>query len=187
MKRIRATVSDLRRRESGAALIEFALSATLLFTLMFGIVEFGLAFRDRLTITNATQGAARVGSALGNDLNSDLEVLKALEQSLATLPNSGLGIVRYVDIYHSDANGKPLQTCNAGGSAKCNRYLYHPGYTPTCDWQPCPDADAGYTGWGWSPDDRGRRTAGPGRHGRTGHVRPRLGDRWDRPTPQRKV
>jgi Flp pilus assembly protein TadG len=50
--------------ESGAALIEFASGATLLLALLVGIVEFGLAFRDRLTITDSTQSAARVGSAL---------------------------------------------------------------------------------------------------------------------------
>jgi hypothetical protein len=143
-----------RDDESGAALIEFAIGATLLLTLLFGIVEFGLAFRDRLTITNSTQSAARVGSALGNDDQADFEILKSLEQSLGTLPNSGIGIVRYVDVYHADVNGQPLNTCNGGGSNKCNRYLYHPGFTPTCDWNPCPDADDGYTGWGWAPSAR---------------------------------
>jgi hypothetical protein len=138
--------------ERGASLIEFTIAATLLFTLIFGIVEFGLAFRDRLTVSNATQGAVRVGSALGSSAESDFQVLKSLEQSLSTLPNSGLGIVRFVDIYRADAAGNPASNCPG---AECNRYRYAPGGAPACDWVPCPDPSRGAAyGGGWRPDDR---------------------------------
>ena len=55
------TMRDGRSDERGSSMIEFAVVATLLFMLVFGIVEFGLAFRDRLTVGNASQSAARVG------------------------------------------------------------------------------------------------------------------------------
>jgi hypothetical protein len=139
--------------DRGAALLEFTIVAGLLLAIIFGIVEFGLAFRDRLTISNATQSAARVGSALGFSDNSDLELLLSLEQSLATLPNSGIGVVRYVDVFLADANGNPAVSCGAGGSSACNRYFWSPG-NGTCDWKPCPDPDAGYAAWGWAPADR---------------------------------
>lgn len=147
-------VRRIRSREDGAALVEFTFIAVLLFTLLFGIVEFGLAFRDRLTISSATQGAARVGSALGDDDRTDFEILKSLEQSLSTLPNSGIGVVRYVDIYEADANGDPKTTCPGGN---CNRYNYDPGNVP-CGWTPCPSVDAsgtfnGTLGGGWALDE----------------------------------
>jgi hypothetical protein len=140
-------------REQGAALVEFTLVAFLLLTLVFGIVEFGLAFRDRLTIGNASQGAARVGTAMGRDLTADLAVLQALEQTLSTLPGSGVGIVAYVDVFEANNLGLPTGGCPTG---QCNRYFYAyiDGPGPLCDWAPCPDPDAGYSGWNWSPADR---------------------------------
>ena len=142
-------VQNLRSDEQGAALVEFTFIAVLLFTLLFGIVEFGLAFRDRLTVANATQTAARVGSALGDDIRADWEVLQSLKQSLQTLPNSGIGVVRYVDIYEADSDGDPKTTCPGGD---CNRYLYDASLA--CGWNPCPDPDNFVSlGGGWAADD----------------------------------
>ena len=109
---------------------------TLLFTLLFGIIEFGFVFRDRLTIANATQSAARVGASMGSAPEADITVLRSLEQSLSTLPNSGVGIVRYVDIYKARADGTPQGPCPG---PSCSRYVYFPGFTATCDWSPCPE------------------------------------------------
>ena len=139
--------------DRGAAMVEFALVAMLLLTLVFGIVEFGLAFRNRLTISNATQSAARVGSALGFDDTSDLQVLLSLEQSLSNLPNQGRDVIRHVDIYLANPKGDPVVPCGATGSAACNRYFWKPGGS-SCDWQPCPDPDDGYAGWTWAPSSR---------------------------------
>ncbi len=139
--------------ERGAALVEFTIVAFLLLTLVFGIVEFGLAFRDRLTIGNATQSAARVGTAVGRDLTADLAILQSLEQTLSTLPGSGVDTVAYVDVYKANNVGQPVGGCPTG---ECNRYFYSyiDGPGPQCDWSPCPDPDDGYSGWNWSPADR---------------------------------
>jgi len=126
----------LRDDDRGSSLVEFAMVATLLFTLMFGIIEFGFVFRDRLTIANATQSAARVGAAMGSDPQADISILRSLEQSLGTLPNSGIGIVRYVDVFKAKADGTPDGGCPG---ANCTRYIYFPGFTATCDWSPCPE------------------------------------------------
>ena len=138
--------------DRGAALVEFTLISVLIFMILFGIIEFGLAVRDRLTIANATQTSARVVSALGSDESSDFETLKSLEQSLATLPNSGIGIVRHVDIYLANGSGEPSGSCGPSG-ALCNRYSWDPNPVG-CDWNPCPDPDAGYSGWTWDPASR---------------------------------
>lgn len=125
-----------RNEEDGASLLEFTIIATLLLTLLFGIIEFGFAFRDRLTIANATQSAARVGASMGSDPLADISILRSLEQSLGTLPNSGVGIVRYVDIFEAQADGTPASNCPG---PSCTRYTYVPNFTPTCDWSPCPE------------------------------------------------
>jgi TadE-like protein len=148
---LRSNGDSLRVSERGTALIEFTLVASLLFTLLFGIIEFGLAFRDRLTISNASQGAARVGSSLGDNDDADYEMLRSLEQSLGTLANSGVDIVRYVDVFAANSAGNPISGCPG---SKCNRYLYSPGFKPGCDWNPCPNPAIGYSGWSWAPSAR---------------------------------
>ena len=130
-----------RDGERGASLVEFAMVTVLLFTLLFGIIEFGFVFRDRLTIANAAQSAARVGASMGSAPEADMAILDSLATSLDTLPNSGLGIVRYVDIFEARADGTPASACPG---AKCSRYVYFP--TATCDWSPCP-ADPAVVTW----------------------------------------
>lgn len=167
MPTMRSQLNTLRTHDSaeeGTAIVEFAMVAVLLLMIVFGIVEFGLAFRDRLTMSNSTQSASRIAAALGNDSSADYETLLALAQSLETLPNSGIGIVNLVDIYKADSDGEPSSNCP--GSA-CNQYEYQPGHTPTCDWNPCPDPD-NFEAWGgsWVPgapiSSGGRDDALPG-------------------------
>ena len=57
LRRSRARWSD----ESGAELIEFALSLPILLLLGLGIMDFGLLFRRYEVITNAAREGARVG------------------------------------------------------------------------------------------------------------------------------
>jgi Flp pilus assembly pilin Flp len=47
------------RREDGAAAVEFALLLPLLVLLLFGFIQFGLAFNTRIQATNAAREAAR--------------------------------------------------------------------------------------------------------------------------------
>ncbi len=49
------------RCQRGAAAVEFAIIAPLLFTIVFGIVEFSLLFYDKAVITNASREGARFG------------------------------------------------------------------------------------------------------------------------------
>ncbi len=48
-----------RRDQEGAAAVEFALLLPLLVLLLFGMIEFGLAFNSRIQATNAAREAAR--------------------------------------------------------------------------------------------------------------------------------
>ena len=48
-----------RERETGAAAVEFALVAPVMIALMFGIVEFGVAFNYKTTVNNYAAVTAR--------------------------------------------------------------------------------------------------------------------------------
>lgn len=133
------SIKRSKRSESGAALVEMAIVLPLLLVLVMGILEFGLAFRDRLTIANGTQSAGRVAAALGNQEDADIAILQAVEQSLGLLPNSGGGVLKHVQIWKSDGNGNPATPCAVAGAGgtNCNWYVYAPA--DSCKWQPCPD------------------------------------------------
>lgn len=134
----------LRESESGAALVEMAIVSIILFTMIFGIVEYGLAFSKRLTVANATETAARVGSGVvGSTVNADIAILEALEGAI----NSGVAedIIHEVWIYEADADGEWT-----GNTDTRNRYLFDLT-NPDCHWSPCPDpAEMGAAG-PWDP------------------------------------
>jgi Flp pilus assembly pilin Flp len=48
--------------EKGASAVEFALVAPLLFLLIFGIIQFGIAFGSQLAITHAAREGARLAA-----------------------------------------------------------------------------------------------------------------------------
>ena len=49
------------KNQKGAAVVEFALIAVLLFWLLFGIIEFSICLYDKQMITNASREGARYG------------------------------------------------------------------------------------------------------------------------------
>src|SRR5688572_18458242 len=65
------------RGQGGAVLVEAALVLPVILTLMLGIMEFGLIFKDTLTIANGTRAGARIGSSDGQSTLADYDILKA--------------------------------------------------------------------------------------------------------------
>jgi Flp pilus assembly pilin Flp len=59
------------RRQDGAAAVEFALLLPLLVLLLFGFIQFGLAFNARIQATNAAREGARL-AVVGIDDWSDV-------------------------------------------------------------------------------------------------------------------
>ncbi len=55
------TMPGSLRRQRGSETVEFAISATVLFLLLFGIIEFSVALFDKATLTNASREGARTG------------------------------------------------------------------------------------------------------------------------------
>jgi Flp pilus assembly protein TadG len=55
-----------RRGERGQALVEFALIAPLLAIILLGCFQFGFAFTDYITVTDAARAGARIASVDGS-------------------------------------------------------------------------------------------------------------------------
>ena len=65
VSRYRSSPRRRCRGDDGAVVIEAAIAGLLFFTVLMGVVEFGMAFFDYLTTTNMTRVGARTGSTLG--------------------------------------------------------------------------------------------------------------------------
>lgn len=115
------------RGDGGLAIVEFAIVAPLLALFVAGIIEFGMAWRDNLTVSSATRSAARVASNLGDNELADLEALLTLKAALGPLDGSQLvGVLIYDG---SATDGAPSPACfDAGGNPQasaagnCNYY-----------------------------------------------------------------
>ena len=91
--------------DRGATLVEFAMVMPLILLLVIGILEYGLLFRDWLTVSNAAREGVRVGAALGDDVNADCEIIMAVVDGLLT---SSIDNLQDVRIYEADSNGNPI-------------------------------------------------------------------------------
>ena len=69
------------RESRGAALVEAAFITPVFAVLIFGIIEFGLAFRDYLTVANASRDGARAASAFGDDQYADWNTIQVTLQA----------------------------------------------------------------------------------------------------------
>jgi Flp pilus assembly protein TadG len=91
------------RREEGAAAVEFALVAGLLFMLIFGMIEYGFAFFQMQDLRAATREGARVAAVDGNTTQIRTRVVQA---SAGSLPPG------YSNITVAPSNG-----CATGGDS----------------------------------------------------------------------
>jgi Flp pilus assembly protein TadG len=71
-----ATISSLRK-EHGQALVEFALVAPVLLLLLFGIVQFGIAFNNSISLTDAVRAGARAAVVAGPGLDAQVAAAKS--------------------------------------------------------------------------------------------------------------
>ena len=138
------------RGERGATLVESALITPILLLFVFGIFEFGFAFRDYLAVSNIVRDGAREASVAGNASDADYRILRAVERASAALPDNAIdGIIVFEA---TDAESTPHADCLAGtsrgptGTERCNVYrasdLALPDTEFLCDaTPPIPDPD----------------------------------------------
>ncbi len=122
-------IKNVRSRpngERGVAVVEVAIILPLLAMLVSGIIEFGMAWRDSLTVSSGTRSAARVVSNLGTNRLSDYEALLTLDAALGGLSTSYVVGVLIYDGSAADGAVPPACTDASNNpqsvSGKCNYY-----------------------------------------------------------------
>lgn len=68
-----------RRSEEGAAAVEFALIASLLFLMVFGIIEFGRIFSEIEVLNSAAREGARAAAVRGTSEDVEAAVVAAAD------------------------------------------------------------------------------------------------------------
>lgn len=115
-------------RQRGAALVEFVLIAPLLVLIVAAIFEFGLAFRDSMTLSNALRSGARVGSNAGRERQADYTILKSIEAAMTEFPTARVEriIVYKAATTNSAVPAACLAVSGSGGvntsTVSCNVY-----------------------------------------------------------------
>ena len=104
--------------QGGQGLVEFTALVPVFMLLLFGMLEFGFAFDQNLTLEYATREGARVGSALANDggvlcvpatTTVDAQIVAAVQRVLLS-PGSRVTTENNMQvlIWKADANGAPI-------------------------------------------------------------------------------
>jgi TadE-like protein len=112
-------------RQRGAAMVEFVLIAPVLVLITAAIFEFGLAFRDSMTLSNALRSGARVGSNAGRERQADYTILKSVEAAMTEFPTAQ--VERVIVYKAATTNSEPPANCLAitgsgGITGSCNVY-----------------------------------------------------------------
>src|SRR5215212_9416511 len=103
-----------RAREAGATMVEAAFITPVFFLLVFGVIEVGGAYRDKLTVSNAVTAGARTGSAAADDSYSDYSILQSIKNAVS----AGQGTIDRIVVFKaSGPDGVPSDLCK-GGSAQ---------------------------------------------------------------------
>lgn len=114
--------------ERGSVLVELTMVLPLLLTLVLGMMEMGMAWRDQQTITQASRQGARVGSSLGQDASADQQAVAA---AMAVLDDEQRANIKWIMIYEpANGDGDPTPACqnvidgdpagNGGIPGQCN-------------------------------------------------------------------
>src|SRR4051794_26546389 len=124
-RRMEGLIARLRRRrrnERGVALVEAAFVFPIMALLVFGSLEFGLLFKDYLTVANMSRAGARIGAADGSTQYTDYDVLQAVKASGNTLNTAN---IKAIVVFKSTAgtSSLPNTTCQTASVTNvCNFY-----------------------------------------------------------------
>jgi hypothetical protein len=116
--------------DRGAILAEAAFVTPVFMVLMIGILEFGGAFRDYLTLNNATTAAARQASISANSADADYQILKAIKSQSKALPSSE--ILHIVVFHPATPTSSPTSGC-IGGTGSSGMTVGSLTYVDACN------------------------------------------------------
>lgn len=125
---VRPRFSRLHRAERGASVVEFALVISLLFLLLFGIIQFGIAFNRYQGLQAAGREGARIAAVGGSQ--KDIQDRVRAAQSLFTATDVQVRI----ESSSNDGTSWGSPICDDATSTKC---------TATTGASPCARAGLG--------------------------------------------
>jgi hypothetical protein len=129
-------------------MVEFALIFGFLMMLALGAFEYGMLFRDWLSVTVAAREGGRVAASAANYGDADCVILEAATGALQSLQS---GEIAEIHIYRSDASGSYPGT----GSSNTRRYSpYNPGDPSLVACAGGSQWNAEHLGSNWDPADR---------------------------------
>lgn len=141
-------------RERGATLVEAAIVYAILFLALFAVVEFGLAFKDWLSVSHAAREGARSGATYGDDPRANIAILRDIDRTLAP---AGIAEGIRVNIFEARPGGESDSYTYTPSTPDCtdNTPVGLPPLTGCCEWTPCPEPfRATYVVPTWDPADR---------------------------------
>jgi len=115
------TARRATRSERGVTLIESAIATPVVLLLIFGVLEFGLLFKDYLSLANGVRDGARQASALGTDVNTDYKVIQS---ALKRMPAVNVARVKRIVVFKAtSADATVPSSCRSGPVTNvCNSY-----------------------------------------------------------------
>lgn len=120
------------RDDGGAALVEAAFLTPVFFLILIGILEYGLVFRDYLTLGNGTLAGARMASVQGDSPDADFQIIKAVKK--ATSPSSTNVIKKLVVFKASGPASTISAACAALTPGSTSTTSVCNAYGPATDW-----------------------------------------------------
>lgn len=139
-----------RDRDRGTAVVEFSIVFGLLLMLAMGTFEYGMAFRDWLSVTVSAREGGRVAASAGTFVDADCIILEAAAGALQSL-NSG--DIQQIHIYKSDSSG----TYPGPNSSETRRYRPAAMGDDPVDLIACSGSSSWFPlhqGTNWEPADR---------------------------------
>lgn len=136
-----------RAGDKGTAVVEFSVVFGLLLVICLGAFEYGMAFRDWLSVTVSAREGARVGASASAYGQADCVILEAAAGALQSLES---GTLEEVHIYRSDSSGS-----YPGSNSPFNR-RYSPFQTGDPNLVACAGSNwnAEHLGGNWDPSNR---------------------------------
>ena len=94
--------NNVIRNENGQTMVEFALVLPVLVVLLFGIIQFGTAFNNYLSLTDAVRAGARVAAVSRQSSDPVGNTVAKVKASAADIDTSQVGVTVSSDWVHGD-------------------------------------------------------------------------------------
>jgi Flp pilus assembly protein TadG len=131
-------------REKGATLVEAAVIMPILLLLIIAIMEYGLVFKDYLTVSYLSREGARIGALAGDETTADCAILIGLGELVTP---ADLARIDRIEIYQANQN--------TGVQGATNVAVYNDPNDPTaCNIPADPSDGWSFTSVAWPPNSR---------------------------------